>query len=705
MSTDAAISGDQPARYKPRTKTLIGVALLCFLLVGIIAWMLCNLRIQYASQTILNQHRDIEQAWLDKTLDSIRVWRNELIEQARFISVSEMFRLFVMDARALTREELKALPLPETLHSPDDSLRSMAEQLNYIQDLLRDFTSRRAWTDARILLPDGQILAAPEYSAPLSEAQHALAIDAAEKGRPIFGPIRQGDKGLVMDMADPLHDVLGATDPKPVAVLLLTVPMDKALTTFLARQGEQTETLLPRIVNPDKGMLYMIFSRTAGISIEPVSGDLKKLENLPFGRRMALDGKSEMYSMAGMPTSLDWLFVVETPVAEIDSRIHAQKVQIYGLGALASLGLALLAAWLWAGHTSRRHQADAIKFENLYKTINNQKMVLDSINASFHAGMLLVDAWGRVQISNPAFAQICGKEGEIERGTPLIKVLPDKVALKLLEDINQVSDAGQSASDEVQIVEHDQDGNDKERLYRVTFYPYYSKGSGEKKQANGCVAIFQDITEFRRKALAEKKKAENERKKQEALIAAFVRAVESVDPNLLGHSDKMAGVASLLSSALQFDPMDAETLDLAAKLSQVGKIYVPRELLRKRDKLTPEELAELRKAPEHADKILHELHFDLPVQATVAMISEKIDGSGGPKGLKGEEITMPGRALGIVNAFIAMTSPRVWRGDEGMSIDDAIDNLRKNAGYDQEIVEALANIPQEQLLKIIGKNS
>lgn len=703
MSTDSQVSEGQPVRYKPRTKTLVGVALLCFILVGFIAWMLCDLRIQYASQSILARHRDIEQTWLDKSLDSIRVWRNELIDQARNISRSEMFRLFVMDARALSKEELEFLPLQETLHSPDDSLRSMAEQLNYIQDLLKDFTERAAWTDARILMPDGKTLAAPEFSIPLSEAQLDMAREAAQTGRPIFGPVRHDGKKLVMDMADPLHDVLSSSDPSPVAVLLLTVPMDKPLATFLARQGEQTETLLPRIVNPDKGTLYMIFTRASSINIEPVNNGLKTIENQPFGRRLALDGSMDVYSMAGMPTSLDWLFVVETPATEIDERIHAQKVQIYGLGALASLGLALLAAWLWAGHTSRRHQADAIKFENLYRTINNQKMVLDSINASFHAGMVLIDSWGRVQISNPAFSEMCGKKSEIEKGTPLIKILPDKVALKILEDINQVTDAGKSASDEVHIMQKDKAGQEENRLFRVTFYPYYSQVGGEKKQANGCVAIFQDITEFRRKALAEKQKAENERKKQEALIAAFVRAVESVDPNLLGHSDKMAGVANLLSAELQLAALEAETLDLAARLSQVGKIYVPRELLTKKGKLTPAELAELRKAPEHADKILHELHFELPVQQTVAMICEKIDGSGGPKGLKGSEISMAGRALAIVNAFIAMTSPRAWRGDEAMSISDAISNLRNNPGFDQEIVEALANIPQEEIRKIIGK--
>lgn len=703
MSTDSRLSEQQAGHYKPRTKTLIGVGLLFFLLVGSIAWLLCNLRIQYSTQNILNQHRDVEQAWLDKTLDNIRIWRNELVEQSRLISVSELLRLFVRDARNLSNDKLELLPLPETLQSSDDSLRSLAEQFKAIQDLLRDFTARRAWTDARLLLPDAKILAAREFSSPISDFQYELAKEAVEKGRPLFGPIRHEGKHLVMDMADPLQNVLGSHDSAPIAVLLLTIPMEKVLASFLSGQSEQNESLLPRIVNPDKGIFYMIFSRINGIAIEPVNNDLKRLENLPFARRTALAGAKDVYSMAGRPTSLDWLLVVEIPAAEIDEHIQAEKMEIYGLGALASLGLALLAAWLWARHTSRKHEADAIKFENLYNTINNQKMVLDSINASFHAGLVLVDAWGRVQFSNPAFSELCCKKTEIEKGMPLIKILPNKVALKLLEDINQVSEAGKSASDEVQIKTNNPDNPEEKRLYRVTFYPYYSQNGSEKKQANGCVAIFQDITEFRRKALDEIEKVKNERKKQETLIAAFVRAVESVDPYLLGHSDKMAKLAALLAKQLQFDPAETETLDQAAKLSQVGKIYVPRELLAKKGKLSPEELAELRKAPEHADKILHELHFELPVRETVAMMGEKIDGSGAPKGLKGREITMPGRALAVVNAFIAMTSPRAWRVNKAMSVTDAIRDLRNNPGFDQEIVDALANIPLNKLEQICTK--
>lgn len=715
MSREAPAREGEHKRYRPKKKAIVGVGVLIFIILFAASLAISNLRARNATQTILAQQREVEQSWLDKSLDAIRSWRNELAEQARFISSSEMFRLFMLDARGLPGDDLQSLGDPDTLHSQDETLRSMAEQYTYIQDLLRDFTRRRIWTDARILMPDGQPLVAPQFSVPLSDAQRELARKAAENGKALFGPIRRTDSGLMLDMADPLFEVLGASDPKAVGVLLLSVPMDQPLATFLAR-GDQAERLLPRIVFQDGSGLSMAMplgriathreeghlfqkegaSVTGDIGIEPVYEFYKTLEPLHFELRLALSGKGEVYSLGGMPTGLDWLFVVEIPAQEVEAAISSQHTIIYLAGALVAVGLTLLLAWLWSAYISHRHEADAIRYEQLYKTIRQQKMVLDSINASFKAGMALIDPYGRVQMSNPAFLEICG-DANIKPGTPLVETLPDKAAITLLEDVNKVNLAGQSASDEIVI------NNGKEdRLYRVTLYPY---SQANIRDSGGCVAILQDITEFRRRAEAERKKAEDERKRQDALISAFVRAVESIDPNLIGHSDKMAGVSSLLARKLKLDEREEKTLNLAAKLSQVGKIYVPRELLRKTDKLTEAELREIRRAPEYADRILRDLSFDLPVRETVALIGERVDGSGKPQGLTASQISLEGRALAVVNAFIAMTSSRAWRKDGGMSVEEAIRHLMADPGFDQNVVKALNRLDPEALRDIIQKNN
>lgn len=321
---------------------------------------------------------------------------------------------------------------------------------------------------------------------------------------------------------------------------------------------------------------------------------------------------------------------------------------------------------------------------------------------------MLVDEYGRVKLSNPAMRAICGAKEDIPPNTPLVECMPPKSAVALLEDMSRVKDVDKSASVEITIPVKNASGEIEDRLYRVTLYPYTNKDqdqAGNPKQVNGCVAVFQDITEFRKRALEDRKKAEDERKRQDALISAFVRAVESVDPNLVGHSDKMTGLSELLSRELELDEAQEKTLALAAKLSQVGKIFVPRNILTKKGKLTEEELKETRRAPEYADKILNDLHFDLPVRETVSLIGERVDGTGKPLGLMGEQISLCGRALAVVNAFIAMTSARAWRGsdDKGMSINDAIQQLKSDMSFDQNVVDALSRLPHADIARVIGK--
>ncbi|MDE6734018.1 MAG: histidine kinase [Desulfovibrio sp.] len=687
--TDSALGNE--SRRKMLRRVLLG----CFLIFLILmALLIARFRVENATQTILAKQRDTQQTWLDKSLDAIRVWRNELVEQSRFISASEMFRLFVMDARELDADALARIADPEALNSDDETVRSLAEQLTYMQDLLKDFTRRRAWTDARVMRADGTPLVAPDFATPLSDPQTALVRRAGESGKAAFGPLRMTDNGLVMDMADPLFEVLGAGEPQTVAVLLLSVPMDKPLASFLARTGEHEETLLPRIVDQGPDGPVMALIKGGHVVQEPVTPTLvQELEpkTIPFLRREALDGHGEVYSMGARPTVLDWRFVLETPAAEVDSLIRSRTIVNYALFLACAGVLWLFITLIYVRQSNRASEARNRVLMNKNATISRQKALLDSVNASLHAGLVLVDSQGRVQMENPAFTALAGHKEAIAPGTPLVEVLPGKVAVQLLGDMAVVHDCGQSATVEVAMPplpdaapDADDDG-DGTRLFRVTLYPYDADAKSGELATTGCVATFQDITRFRRNA-------ERARQRQLALITALVHAIESVDPNQNGHSDRMARAAELVADELDLDSREKETLGLAARLSQIGKIFVPRELLTKREALTPEEKQEVLRAPEHADRILHDLRFDLPVRETVREMGERMDGSGSPQGLTGEEISRAGRVLAVVNAFVAMTSPRAWRGDKGMDPAEAVRQLSNDLRFDQEVVAALARV-------------
>uniref|UniRef100_UPI002602330C HD-GYP domain-containing protein n=1 Tax=uncultured Desulfovibrio sp. TaxID=167968 RepID=UPI002602330C len=124
-----------------------------------------------------------------------------------------------------------------------------------------------------------------------------------------------------------------------------------------------------------------------------------------------------------------------------------------------------------------------------------------------------------------------------------------------------------------------------------------------------------------------------------------------------------------------------------------------RELLTKKGKLTPEEQAEVNRAPEYAYGILRDMQFSLPVPDAVYQMGERMDGSGLPRGLRGEEITLNARVLAVVNAFCAMVSARSYRA--GMPPEQAIGLLREDAGFDVRVVDALARIPQEALRRAV----
>ena len=237
-----------------------------------------------------------------------------------------------------------------------------------------------------------------------------------------------------------------------------------------------------------------------------------------------------------------------------------------------------------------------------------------------------------------------------------------------------------------------QDG--EQRLYRVSLSLFSGDEGGETHEdALSVVAMFNDITQFRKKALQAKALQRN-------LMDALIRAVENVDPNLVGHSLKMEQVAAVLSRHMGLDAPDVTTLHMAARLCQIGKIFVPHELLQKSGKLTDEEQQAVLRSTEYAFNILKGIPFGLPVSEAVYDMNEKFDGSG-PRGLKGMDINIHSRILAIVNAFCSMTSDRAYR--SGMPIEQALDILSQSDAFDPDIVQTLRHISPQELRAALEK--
>ncbi len=679
---------------KPGTMAVIGMGLLFFIFYALAAYISCYFRAQYDEQQILSGQQEIQQGWLNKSVESIDAWRNGLIGQAQ--GASEAFAFLIRQ-----QQESANIDLPAQFKlQAGTKENAFALKPVEIQNLLRDFVRKKGWNTALFTSPAGEVLSL-DQAIKITPEEKELARAASQKGQSLFGQILQGTSGLCIDLAEPVFEFLGSKDAQAKAVLLLNLPLDKALGGFLAWRGNMQDVLRPAILadGPKKNTFFT--AQGGAIHIETALPPPNFNGNtLPFMRRASLDGKSQVYSTGAWLDSLSWLYCLEIPATQIDSQIASAKTNIYGIGILASLTLAVVSALAWAKMTRHASQTRSIQFDRLNSRLRRKKLLLDSVNSSLGAGLALVDGQGCIQMNNRAFAELCSQTGNIAPNTPLVEVMPANAAIKLLQDMVLVNDCGQSASVELNIAPNNTENNPRSlaqsgRFYRVTLSPYRDHPESGHP-SSGCVATFQDITEFRRKA-------EETRQRQTALVSALVRAIESVDPNLPGHSDKMAALALLLSSELQLPSTERETLCLAAQLSQVGKIFVPRELLNKKGVLSKEERQEVLRAPEYADRILHDLHFDLPVQETVRQMGERMDGSGFPHGLQGEEISYCGRILAVVNAFIAMTSTRAWRDDGPMSPEAALEEMLGNLRFDQDVVAALSKLDMTVLGRLVSR--
>jgi HD-GYP domain-containing protein (c-di-GMP phosphodiesterase class II) len=134
--------------------------------------------------------------------------------------------------------------------------------------------------------------------------------------------------------------------------------------------------------------------------------------------------------------------------------------------------------------------------------------------------------------------------------------------------------------------------------------------------------------------------------------------------------------------------VDVATVGTAANLSQIGKLFVDRELMSKAEALTTDEKTKMEQHVEYAAKILKDTDFGLPVYEAVCQMNETLDGKGYPQGLQGDEITLPARILGVANSFCAMVEPRAYRA--ARPIDEVLAILESDDGaYDQRIVAAL----------------
>jgi response regulator RpfG family c-di-GMP phosphodiesterase len=170
-------------------------------------------------------------------------------------------------------------------------------------------------------------------------------------------------------------------------------------------------------------------------------------------------------------------------------------------------------------------------------------------------------------------------------------------------------------------------------------------------------------------------------------VAALARAIEKRDPYTDGHQRRVSRLAVAIADGMGLPRDEITGIRLAALVHDVGKIAIPVELLAMPRRLLPEEFALVRTHPAAGSDILGEVRFPWPIAATVAQHHERLDGSGYPGGLAGDDIALAARIVAVADVFEAMSSHRPYR--PALGIDKAVEELRAHRGtrYDARAVD------------------
>ena len=213
---------------------------------------------------------------------------------------------------------------------------------------------------------------------------------------------------------------------------------------------------------------------------------------------------------------------------------------------------------------------------------------------------------------------------------------------------------------------------------------------------------YSDITDSKRSKKQLQETLDSLRRAIGATIQVMVSAVETRDPYTSGHQIRSADLARAIATEMGLPQEKIDAIRMAGSIHDIGKIAVPAEILSKPTKLRDFEFRMIMFHAQAGYDILKDIEFPWPLAEIVYQHHERMDGSGYPRNLKGEEICIEARILAVADVVEAMASHRPYR--PALGIDAALKEIENNRGthYDIDVVDACLRKFREQGFQLEG---
>lgn len=186
----------------------------------------------------------------------------------------------------------------------------------------------------------------------------------------------------------------------------------------------------------------------------------------------------------------------------------------------------------------------------------------------------------------------------------------------------------------------------------------------------------------------------------EGIIKTLSITVANRDPYTAGHQRRVAVLSVAIGRELGFDENQLQEIRVAALLHDIGKIFIPAEILNKPGNLKPIEFELIKQHAEEGYNTLKNIEFPWPIAEIVFQHHERCDGSGYPRGLTGDQILPTAKILAVADVIEAITSMRPYRAALGIEV--AIEEITRYKGskYDSEVVDAAMKLIQSESFEI-----
>jgi PAS domain S-box-containing protein len=267
------------------------------------------------------------------------------------------------------------------------------------------------------------------------------------------------------------------------------------------------------------------------------------------------------------------------------------------------------------------------------------------------------------------------------------------LAMRTLSEIIELEKIGHGEINKSQILQLEMNRKDGTTVWTEVKLSFVRD---ENQRPIGIIGVTRDITERKQAEKELQQTLESLRKAVGATVQVMISAVESRDPYTSGHQLRSANLACAIATEMGLPSDKIEGLLMAGSIHDIGKLSIPAEILSKPNKLTKLEFSLIKEHSQKGYEMLKDVESPWPLAQIVYQHHERMDGSGYPRNLKGDEIIMEARIMAVADVVEAMASHRPYR--PALGIKAALEEIEKNSGifYDKAVADVCLRLFQEK---------